>query len=68
MVSCYFLQVNVTSKRLEINELDLHVTKVEASLQWMEVIIVIIKLDEEVPKGEDSNNCAHKNGDELLPR
>jgi hypothetical protein len=68
MVSCYFLQVNVISKRLEINELDLHVTKVEEGLQWMEVILVTIELDEKIPKGEDSNNCAHKNGDELLPR
>jgi len=68
MVSCYFLQVNVISKRLEINEFDLHVTKVEEGLQWMEVILVIIELDEEVPKGEDSNNFVHKIGDELLPR
>jgi hypothetical protein len=68
MVSCYFLQVNVISKRLEISELDLHVTKVEEGLQWMEVILVTIELDEEVPKGEDSNNFMHKNGDELLPR
>jgi hypothetical protein len=68
MVSCYFLQVNVISKRLEISELDLHVTKVEEGLQWMEVILVTIELDEEVPKGEDSNNFVHKNGDELLPR
>lgn len=52
MVSCYFLQVNAISKRLEINELDLHVTKVEEGLQWMEVILVIIELDEEVPRGK----------------
>jgi hypothetical protein len=68
MVSCYFLQINAISQKLEINELDLHVTKVEEGLQWMEVILITIKLDEEVHKGEDGNNCVHKNGDELLPR
>jgi hypothetical protein len=68
MVSCYFLQINAISQKLEICELDLHVTKVEEGLQWMEVIIVTIELDEELPKGEDGNNCGHKNGGELLPR
>jgi hypothetical protein len=53
------------SQKLEISELDLHVTKVEEGLQWMEVIIVTMELDEEVPKGEDSNNCVHKNGDDV---